>query len=323
VEFEKRFMYETDAKRPECHAATVAALPSGDLLGAWYAGTREGAADVAILAARWVRKTKEWQEARAVVDTPGLPEGNPVLFVDGSGYVWLFYVTLMGDGWVTSCLKAMRSEDEGQTWGRPVVFDEPQGTMPRNKPLCPDDDTVLLPLYDEATWRGFVYISTDRCVSWRRSGWIEAPTGCIQPTLFSRPDGVIVAFLRDRARKNVWRSESHDGGETWAPCVATPLPNPNAAVDTVLLDSGNLVVAFNDSREKRTPLSLAWSDDYGETWRIKVDIETEEAEFSYPAIIQDRAGLIHVAYTWRRKAIAHCVLDEDWILKNGVSYQPP
>jgi len=321
MQFERHFIYETDAQRPECHACTLVEVPSGDLLCAWYAGTREGASDVAILASRGLRALPRWRGPEVVADTPGKPDGNPVLFVDQWGHTRLFYVTIEGDDWKSAVLKTAKSEDEGRTWEEPVVLDEPPGTMPRNKPLLLDEQTILLPLYDETTWRSFVYISTDRCESWHRSGWIEAPTGCIQPTLFPRSDGTLVALLRDRAKKNVWRSESTDGGKTWSPCEATSLPNPNAAVDAVLLDTGNVVLAFNDTRERRTPLSLAWSRDGGLTWPVKLDLETEDGEFSYPAIIQDTAGLIHCAYTWRRKAIAHVTLDEAWLLEKGSRYQ--
>ncbi len=319
---ERYMMYETDAERPECHCSTLVELPSGDILGGWYAGSREGAGDVAVLAARKLHQPSKWRPAAVVVDTPGQPEGNPVLFLDQWGHTRLFFVTITGRGWTSARLQALKSEDEGRTWEGPVVFDEPLGTMPRNKPFLADEERILLPLYDEVTWRGFVYISDDRGETWRRSGWMESPSGCIQPTLLSREDGTLVALLRDRGQEQVWRSESADGGETWSPCVPTALPNPNAAVDAVLLDSGNVLLAFNDSREARTPLSLAWSEDCGDTWPIKVDLETEPGEYSYPAIIQDSAGMIHVGYTWRRKAIAHVVLDEEWLVRHGTKYNP-
>jgi hypothetical protein len=35
-------VFSGDAERPRCHCATLTELPDGDLMAAWYAGTREG-----------------------------------------------------------------------------------------------------------------------------------------------------------------------------------------------------------------------------------------------------------------------------------------
>jgi hypothetical protein len=39
-------------------------------------------------------------------------------------------------------------------------------------------------------------------------------------------------------------------------------------------------------------------------------------EYSYPALLQDRAGLIHLLYTYQRRAIKHAAFNEAW-LTNG------
>jgi predicted neuraminidase len=41
-----------------------------------------------------------------------------------------------------------------------------------------------------------------------------------------------------------------------------------------------------------------------------------KAEFSYPAIIQGRDGLVHLTYTWKRQRIKHLVVDPE-LLKTG------
>jgi predicted neuraminidase len=73
---------------------------------------------------------------------------------------------------------------------------------------------------------------------------------------------------------------------------------------------GRLVLAFNNSIDHRSPLSLAVSDDQDETWRVALDVETGPGEYSYPALIQGTDGTLHLLYTDRRFAIAHVMLDE-------------
>ena len=45
-------IFEQIPNFPSCHGSTIAEMPDGELLAAWYAGSREGAKDVAIFASR-------------------------------------------------------------------------------------------------------------------------------------------------------------------------------------------------------------------------------------------------------------------------------
>ena len=38
-------------------------------------------------------------------------------------------------------------------------------------------------------------------------------------------------------------------------------------------------------------------------------LERDKGEYSYPAVIQDRAGQVHITYTWRRQRVRHVVSD--------------
>ena len=42
------------------HASSVTALPGGDLIAVWFAGSREGAADVQVRTARFDARSGEW-----------------------------------------------------------------------------------------------------------------------------------------------------------------------------------------------------------------------------------------------------------------------
>jgi predicted neuraminidase len=69
---------------------------------------------------------------------------------------------------------------------------------------------------------------------------------------------------------------------------------------------GTLALACNPvagNWATRSPLSILFSADNGETWPERIDVETEPGEFSYPAIIEVEAGL-RISYTWNRRRIA-------------------
>jgi predicted neuraminidase len=60
----------------------------------------------------------------------------------------------------------------------------------------------------------------------------------------------------------------------------------------------------------RYPLVLGVSRDEGRTWKDKVVLESQPGEYSYPAIIQTSDGVIHLAYTYQRKAIKYVRIEE-------------
>ncbi len=39
------------------------------------------------------------------------------------------------------------------------------------------------------------------------------------------------------------------------------------------------------------------------------DLEQSKGEYSYPAVIQSKDGLVHILYTWNRKKLRHVVVD--------------
>ena len=93
---------------------------------------------------------------------------------------------------------------------------------------------------------------------------------------------------------------------------ATVLPNPSAGIDTVRLAGGRFLLVYNPTARGRSRLEVAVSND-GQTWRPGVILENAPGEYSYPAIIQSRNGLVHITYTWKRQRIKHVVLDPSGI----------
>ena len=157
--------------------------------------------------------------------------------------------------------------------------------------------------------------------TWTKMGAIRSPRGNIQPAVVQLDDGRLVAYCRrggdydPRTVGYIVRSESNDGGRTWSEGKDSPFPNPNAAVDFIKLRSGRLLLIFNDSMNRRTPLTAALSSDQDRTWPIRRNIVEGNNDFGYPTVFQARDGRIHLVFTSdRRSVVNHAVFDEEWVI---------
>lgn len=102
------------------HGSTLAELPNGDLLVAWFQGSGERwADDVRILGARKKYGSDTWSPPFVMADVEGFPDINPVLFVDGQERLWLLWYTVIANQWSTSLLKYRISDDYATQLGAP------------------------------------------------------------------------------------------------------------------------------------------------------------------------------------------------------------
>jgi predicted neuraminidase len=312
---EQEFIFES-APFDQCHAATLAETPGGELLAAWFAGQREGAKDVGIWLSR--RGKEGWTDPVEVVSEPETPCWNPVLFQGPDGVTWLFYkVGVNPRAWSGAYLK---SGDAGRTWSPPVIL--PAGLLGpiKNKPIVLSNGEIMCPTSVESyrAWTGWVEVLNPDGTGWERFGPIRLPglnQGLIQPSLIEPSPGKVRAFLRStKLIGAICVAESEDFGRTWSPARKTDLPNPNSGIDAVLLDSGRTVMVYNHTTSARSPLNAAISDDQGETWGPPRVLEGEPGEYSYPAVIQTSDEGIHAAYTHQRSRIRHSTFNEDWLL---------
>ena len=320
------------------HCATLVELADGSLLAAWYAGAYETAPDAGILASRYQPLKDYWSKPQLIALMPHIALGQPVLWLRADGALYLFFNAVMGESganipgidyrnllpedaywdWTTAQPFCQHSLDNGRSWTPPQQILDYPGLMFRSRPLILQD-RVILPVYDERTWQSRMLISDDNGRSWRLSSPIATPTGNIHPCLVQINFNHLLAYLRPGGKGGfIWRTESTDGGETWAEPISTKIPNPNSGLDLLRLASGRLVLANNPSTQQRTPLCVVLADADEQWQRIRI-LEDAAAEFSYPTLLQTRDGRIHIVYTYRRKHIQYACFTEDW-LKEGSNY---
>ncbi|MCP9755419.1 exo-alpha-sialidase [Lacihabitans sp. CCS-44] len=194
------------------------------------------------------------------------------------------------------------------------------GWMTRIKPLILADGKIVLPLYSDGFNMSLMAISEDHGQSWRPSSPLVG-RGPIQPAIIKKKNGHLFALLRDSGDEpsRVQKSESYDEGETWTAATKTDIPN-TASVELLVLKDGRWAFVGNDQTDGRYRLSLYLSDNEGQTWERKYDIEndsTKKKSYSYPSLIQSSDGNLHISYSFHEekmiKSIKYIILNLDKI----------
>jgi len=313
------FIYE-NAPFPSCHASTIVETKQG-LMAAWFGGKHEKSPDVGIWAShmqegKW---TAPVEIANGVQEKERFPTWNPVLFQPKAGPLMLFYkVGPSPDRW-WGMLKT--SADDGQTWSTATRL--PDGVLGpiKNKPVQLPNGDILCPSSNETPvepdqWNVHFERTPDLGKTWQIIGPVNDGIAihAIQPSvLFLGPEKLLAVGRTQNNR--IFNVTSNDSGKTWGPMTLGTLPNPNSGTDALTLKDGRHLIVYNhvpgDPGQwggKRTPLNLAISKD-GCAWHAALVLENTPGEYSYPAIIQSKDGLIHITYTWQRKRIKHVVID--------------
>lgn len=316
----KEFINKAGTPTANCHASTVLPLKNGDVIAAWFGGSREGKDDVDIFVAK--RKNGVWSQPQRISADRNVPHWNPVLFELDDGRTVLYFKVGKEINLVWKTYFVI-SENGGESWSEPrelVAGDTSGGRGPvKNKPIYLADGTLIAPASHEppnGVWKSFCDISKDNGLTWEMSQYVpagedEEAVPLIQPTLWQDDEGLVHMLMRS-AKGKIFKSDSSDNGKTWCEAYDTDLPNPNSGIDCVR-DGGKIYLVSNPKGGNwgdRTPLTLSASEDNGKTWKTLLTLEEaevgreEEAEYSYPAITCFGTEL-HITYTYNRVSIVY------------------
>ncbi len=304
------FIYES-APFPSAHASTIEDTPGG-LVASWFGGRDEGEPDVCIWFSR--RAGGTWSAPVQVADgVQGEGGGrhpcwNPVLFQAPGGPLLLFYKVGPSPrawwGMLTTSL------DGGTTWSTPRRLPEGMLGPVRNKPVMLADGSLLCgSSTEDEGWRVHMERTPDLGATWARTPALHERQDCglIQPTILSWPEGRVQILCRSQQGR-VYESWMSGNWQSWSSPAPVEVPNPNSGIDGVVLRDGRGLLVYNHTPRGRSPLNVAVSRD-GRGWTPVLALETAPGEYSYPAIIQARDGLVHITYTWKRERIRHAILD--------------
>ena len=325
-----------DTGAASVHAASLIALKDGAVRAFWFAGSREGAADVSIYSAVFDPRASSWSAPTVVIDRvsaeTGLSRyiaklGNPVPSRMADGRLQLFFVTVSIGGWAGSSISSIISDDEGLTWSNPQrLISSPLinlSTLVKSPALPFADGRLGLPAYHE--WIGrfgeFLRIDAGQVIDKRR---MSSGRGAIQPLVFvnSAQDGTAL-FRQTRSAsqaKQVPVSQTQNEGQSWQVAEDLPIANPNSAVAGLQLNNGVRILVLNNIETGRYRLTLFMSEPKSNQWQVVEVLEDDEAlpdqnrkEFSYPYLISVDGNDAHLVYTWDRKKIRHRYFSGAWL----------
>jgi len=315
------------------HSASLATLPDNGVAAVWYGGSREGARDTQIYLSRFSEPEGSWQNPRPIYSKKIVERelgryikklGNPVLYADYHGRLYILFVSVSFGGWSGSAINLAISDDQGASWGslkRLVTSPFANvSTLVRNNPVHIKQGAILVPAYHE-----FVGIFSEALIIGSSGEVIDKVRmskgrGYLQPAIAMLTENSGVALHRsiDEKKRFVGFSRTNDAGKTWSSVQPLITPNPDSSVSIISNGSGKLVAILNPISNGRNQLSIAVSTDEGSTWSIVHDLEKSPIisdRFSYPNIIRTSNGNYHVVYTYNRKNIAHVHFNEAWLQK--------
>lgn len=302
------------------HAPSLSLLADGRWFACWYSGTGEARPDVTIQCATGDPEGLAWDAPRTLVAAgeqaagaarPPDSLGNPVASLASDGRLWLIYGVIecademepANRGWRCGRIDARWSADHGESWSPSVRLVARKGALPRGRPLQ-SDLGLLAPIYLEGAWTCCIarIPPTNPCAA-----TLTAQIGpdILQPVLIAGGDGAVRAYFRDRKYQRVKTALYDLGSDRWGELQTTNLPNPDSAVDALVLPDGRILLIYNPSTTDRDRLALAFSLD-GVRFTHGALIAEGPGALAYPAIALTPQGALLALYSarGRREIIA-------------------
>ena len=340
VDLKKEQVWTSDSRgfvsvpTPSVHASTITELPDNRFMLAWFGGSKEGASDVKIYSCRmdW---NGEFSQPNVILDRKTLQRqtgryirklGNPVLYFQ-NGRLHFFVVSVSVGGWSGSSINYACSDNAGQTWSPhrrlqlSPLFNV--STLVRCPPIAMTNDCIGLPIYHEfiCKYGELAVLNKNGRVLYKSR--VHSDLRTLQPCVAVMNQTEAIAVLRNGRQKGglIKAVKTSNAGLTWEQIPDPPIENPDSCL-ALLITNDSTVLLVGNPKEGRGVLNL-WKADLNDLqgWTLCAELENEsECEFSYPTLMQDSAGRIHLIYTWKRKTICHRILNPElWKEKESVA----
>ena len=254
-----------------------------------------------------------WTDLELFIERRGILGKNKPLQLQSDSSVWLVPAEFEKN-WIATFI---RTGDNGGKW---EILGEigKKENIRLHQPTVVELDNGSLLAYMRS-WEGFIYktCSCDKGKTWNaaeptpllnnNSGidMVRLKSGILilafNPTALGKSGDIVVDQTLKKTRADEYTVNNL--------CLHDDLQISNIAGKRNVPDQE--ITEIYPRWGPRTPLSLAVSDDDGESWTIKMNLETEDGEYSYPAIIQGANGRIHIVYTYNRTHIKYVSFNEE------------
>ena len=224
---------------------------------------------------------------------------------------------------------SIRSVDNGRTWSEPTPIQRDWVGALRAMIVLKSGRIVLAAMALQP-WNHVipVYYSDDCGRSWTKTATIAMEgskindhDGAMEPKLVERKDGSIYMLIRT-TKGTFYYSVSTDEGVTWSKPESTGVENNNSFGELVKLSDGRWVLVWNRDEKfpafnyepdpndwqvfdlnynwirRRNELSIAFTDDEGQTWSEPVVIAktpNEKIWIAYAILFEQKPGVFWIA----------------------------
>jgi predicted neuraminidase len=256
------------------HGSSLVSLPNGDVLAAWFQGHGERTADdVRIMGARLRKGSKVWSAPFVMADTYGLPDCNPVLFLNNHNKLFLVWIAVQAHGWEYSLLRYRTSVSYSDSVA-------PVWSWQDNILLAPNDSFAIetaakfkqLPKTGHGTAsyaRSYdeMIVEASKDFGKRSIGWMTRI-----PPLKLASGRIILPLYSDGFNMSL-TAISDDDGDTWR--ASLPIVGRGNVQPALVQDkAGNIVAYMRDNGDAPPRVQVSKSSDNGQTWSAaqKTDI---------------------------------------------------
>lgn len=248
------------------HGSSIVSLPNGDVLAAWFQGSGERTADdVRIMGARLKKGSTTWSAPFQMADTYGLPDCNPVLFLNSQNKLFLVWIAVQAHRWECSVLRFRTATNYNES-GAPVwnwqdnILLSPNDsfateTATKFKQLTPytGGSGSYAPTYDN------MIVEASKDFAKRSTGWMTR----IKPLRLA--EGKILLPLYSDGYNMSMVAISNDDGNTWHASLPI-VGRGNVQPALVQKKNGNIIAYMRDNGDDPPRVQVSESADGGHSW---------------------------------------------------------